>query len=58
MFDDGTHGDESAKDGIYALKFVFTPAVSGENKLDIKAVDRSTWEGRSAAKLFVVTVKQ
>ena len=54
MFDDGTHGDGVANDKIFNLKFIAAPGVSGEKKLELKAVDKSTWEGKGAVKLFVV----
>lgn len=58
MFDDGSHGDEREGDGIYTLKVLASPKDTGEKKIEVNAVDRSSLMKKRSAKLLVVMVKK
>lgn len=53
MFNDGTHGDETAGDDLYSLNFSFTPQQSGQFLLGVVATDQLGWQGKSEAPLQV-----
>jgi hypothetical protein len=54
IFDDGTHGDETAGDAVYSLNILYTPGETGENVLEVTAADRLGWEASRTASLLVV----
>ena len=55
LFDDATHGDKSAGDGIFTVQFVISPDTEvGSKQLNIIAMDKSGWEGSRRIQMFVV----
>lgn len=54
MFDDGTHGDETAGDRVYSLNISYGPKETGEKIFRAVAVDRLGWEGREETSVLVV----
>lgn len=54
MFDDGTHGDEIAGDGIYSLNFSLEPKESGGKYLSVTATDRIGWEGKQEISIIIL----
>jgi len=54
MFDDGTRGDETARDLIYSLNVSYTPQETGEKRLRVVATDKLGWEGEKEASFLVV----
>jgi len=54
MFDDATHGDETAGDGIYSLNISFQPKSTGEKVLEVTVTDRLGWEGKKSTSILIV----
>jgi hypothetical protein len=54
MFDDATHGDETAGDGTYALNLSFQPKATGEKVFEATVTDRLGWEGKGTTSILIV----
>ncbi|HVN66856.1 MAG TPA: S-layer homology domain-containing protein, partial [Candidatus Sulfotelmatobacter sp.] len=54
MFDDATHGDETAGDLTYSLNTSFQPLEAGEKTLRVTATDKLGWEGKAESPLLIV----
>lgn len=55
LYDDGTHGDEVAGDGIYTLQIVvYEDAEVGAKHIRVTAMDKSGWEGGAWLDMSVV----
>ena len=54
MFDDATHGDVDAGDGIYSLNLSLEPKETGEKSVKASVIDRLGWEAGQEAKLLIL----
>ena len=55
MYDDGSHGDETAKDGIFSMGIEVSENTDlGVKRLTITALDKSGWETSASTEIKVV----
>ncbi|MDI6732147.1 MAG: S-layer homology domain-containing protein [Candidatus Margulisbacteria bacterium] len=54
MYDDGSYGDEKAKDNTYSLNINLTTPADGEKVITVTAIDTLGLEGKKTASLWVV----